>query len=148
MEVILQKVLRQRSICGSLLKNWLITEAVLMNGSMSRTEPIPFDILTISNQLLSVILKSFISTSRNHFQKPVVFTVVNIKYNQCLLLFWLKSYQFMDRIVFLKTFQLPMGVREVRFKHREAKHSLLIIQNMYFPEALPKIKEEVLVNRS
>lgn len=75
-----------------------------MNGSMSRTEPIPFDILTISNQLLSVILKSFISTSRNHFQKPVVFTVVNIKYNQCLLLFWLKSYQFMDRIVFLKTF--------------------------------------------
>lgn len=97
-------MLRQRSICGSLLKNWLITEAVLMNGSMSRTEPIPFDILTICNQLLSVILKSFISTSRNHFQKPVVFTVVNIKYNQCLLLFWLKSYQFMDRIVFLKTF--------------------------------------------
>lgn len=41
-----------------------------------------------------------------------------------------------------------MGVREVRFKHREAKHSLLIIQNMYFPEVLPKVKEEVLVNRS
>lgn len=31
-----------------------------------------------------------------------------------------------------------MGVREVRFKHREAKHSLLIIQNVYFlSETLP-----------
>lgn len=53
MEVILWKVLRQRSIYGSLLKNWWITEAVLMNGSMSKTEPLPSDILTVCKQLLA-----------------------------------------------------------------------------------------------
>lgn len=51
MAVILWKVQRQRSIYGSLLKNWLITEAVLMSGSMINTQAGSSDIPTVREQL-------------------------------------------------------------------------------------------------
>lgn len=51
MEVIVSKVPRQRSIYGLLLRNWLITEAVLMNGSMTKIKPAPADTLTACEEL-------------------------------------------------------------------------------------------------
>lgn len=67
MAVILWKVLRQRSIYGSLLKNWLITEAVLMSGSMINTQPGSSDIpMPMSNcQPLAMMKNSLVETSEN-----------------------------------------------------------------------------------
>lgn len=65
MAVILWKVLRQRSIYGSLLKNWLIIEAVLMSGSMINTQPGSSDIpmSTSSCQPLAIPKNSLVETS-------------------------------------------------------------------------------------